>query len=282
MRKKSHQSKATAPKSLRVTEVDRIESISDLERLVSDWEEAFFDMQRGHSTVWYRGQGVALPPQPGILRPPFLTSCDQAEIITNSKAHTLWAREVTANQQFRRMGASLLPAPGSDVLTYFLAQHHGMPTRLLDWTLNSLAALFFAVAATPDADGVLYHFNAQYLGDLQDMRSPVVADTVKAVFGDSKIRHAAKIIPIIPDLFAGRMLQQNSVFTLHTPPVELSENEIGFEFTPQTIPGVKKCIVPKEAKSKLRLALRRLGLTEATLFPDLDHVAKELRAAWNI
>ena len=61
---------------------------------------------------------------------------------------------------FRIAGASLL-ATDDEVEIYFLAQHFGMPTRLLDWSTNPLAALFFACdGENVEADGYVYAMQA--------------------------------------------------------------------------------------------------------------------------
>ena len=261
--------------------ITTIQTLSDLEAVVTDWEDKFFDPGLGYPSIWYRGQPRDLPPQPGVLRPKFLACCDGDEIQMRPTGQRLWNRERTINRQFRRMSASLVPAGSSHISLYFLAQHHGLPTRLLDWSMNPLAAVYFAASGSLGEDGVVFVMNSKDLGSFAEMRDTIVEATASALFDDGNIVSPAKIIPLLPDLFAGRMLQQASCFTFHTPPMELNDDKLDI-ITPASIPNLEKHIIPKDAKPKLLLTLRRLGITDATLFPDLDHVAKEVRSAWRV
>lgn len=88
-----------------------------------------------------------------------------------------------------------------EMLAY--AQHHGLATRLLDWTGNPLVAAYFAVSADPDKDGVIFCY------------SPEIFVNLKTATLRNENLHGAGLIT---RAFDGRMLNQKGLFTVHSPP----------------------------------------------------------------
>ena len=247
-----------------------------------------------HPTFWFRGHADASwELLPGVLRGDFVNRVKQFAVNPNDDpelaAKGREATEQSINNTFRREGASLLPANADLVYIYFLAQHHGLPTRLLDWTKNPLAALFFAVSAEPGHDGEVIAVQPDWrqmtFGDkpspLEDQlpRGPVeqrkfpVRETIMYLFGDRVRPNEKLIVPLRPDLRAGRMLQQGSCFTLHMPGCPPIHEDVG---------NAKRFSIPKKSKQLLLEELRAVGVNWATLFPDLDHLSREIIEDWKL
>jgi hypothetical protein len=115
-----------------------LRAISDCQSKHSIKEEKFL------SGVWFRGHGrvYAVPLCPGVYRDDF-TKRASLFFGKNDEEKRLNVEQRMLDE-FRTSGAAFLN-PNNIVDVYFMAQHHGMPTRLLDWTTNPLAGLFFAV-----------------------------------------------------------------------------------------------------------------------------------------
>ena len=280
-------------------ETGRAETVADFVRLIlelKDVPERAFAIageparapEGRKPGLWFRGQARGAPVlAPTVLRDWFVERiCGGETADRQSIEERLSQAELQLNRTFRRLGASLLPAAASLVDIYFLAQHHGMPTRLLDWTTNPLAALFFAVTSQLDHDGIVLAtvpdwrltaaspddpLSAYVKGAPFDVRTELVVKTISNLFGETSELVPGIILPVVPDLHAGRMLQQGSCFTLHMP---------GSKPIP---PGVvARITVPHDRKVQLENELRSLGITWATLFPDLDHLSHEIRSQWNL
>ena len=262
-------------------EITEIRSLRNLITVVNDWE--LCNPERGAVThwIWYRGQPVENDVVPGAERPDFVARAKEYQAHKNP-----FYLEQIINAEFRRSGASFFTDDTDLVRIYLLAQHYGLPTRLLDWTTNPLAALFFAVCEKDNDNGKLFVAKSNRFSESSprfptNERNKEVITTVEFLFQGGKKPDNPGIIPLHPALRFLRMMRQGSCFTLHMPdaqPLKFIEGgkPDGFQFP-------RSYLIPKgSCKKDLRDELRRMGVTWAALFSELDYVTKEIRASFNL
>jgi hypothetical protein len=138
-----------------------------------------------------------------------------------------------------------------------LAQHHGLPTRLLDWTTNPLVAAWFAVADEGSTtDGCVHMIR-------------VAKDQILSVEDPYALSITAPILARVPAL-AARITSQQGLFSIHPDP------RIPW------IPGAPRIKyemfdVPAGSKVEFRKVLHILGFNSSRLTSDLDGLCKTLQ-----
>lgn len=188
----------------------------------------------------YRGQADSdweLLPRAG--RPPYDDNDDK---------HTL--------DFFKRHAAIFLKlTPTNNWEWLAIAQHYGVPTRLLDWSKNPLIAAFFAVSENIDCDAAIFRFKYENYASMEN-KDPFEMKSVTVV---------------IPSAHSDRILKQRGYFTIHPNP------KVPFSKAPAK--GViEKFIIKKEYRRKLRTEISHYGYTSFDIFYDLQSLAQAINS----
>jgi hypothetical protein len=166
-----------------------------------------------------------------------------------------------------------------------LAQHHGLPTRLLDWTYSPYVALHFATASVDrfDSDAAVWMVDYVRVHESlpDELREALDAEganvfTTEMLGGVApRVRDLARLgddefaLFVEPPSFDARIVNQYALFSL------LSRPELSFDDWLASRDGLAcKLVIPAELKWEIRDKLDQANITERVLFPGLDGLSR--------
>lgn len=199
-------------------------------------------------------------------------------------------RENESLQMFRARGAGY-----SDVVPHrdhtdqwlFLAQHVGLPTRLLDWSEGALIGLHFALKAD---DPLVWMLNPLELNELsfthlnpkqRPREFPLpwycppaginpAFENVGGAWGHDR-QGVDLPIAVYPTYVHPRLRGQRACFTVH------GKRKDGLDVMVPDMKILQSFKLDPASRQTMLRELQLLGITDAVLFPDLDGLAKDLK-----
>lgn len=234
---------------------------------IESWDEYIdkaFELTKINETrLLYRGQadeGWKLLPT--VKRPPYNVPDRERKL---------------ANDFYIEASRRIKEVPNDDTGWISLMQHYGLPTRLLDWSESPLIALYFALVDYDEHyDSVVWVLNPKRLNAVQGHGSylyPMNYRTSLKFIAPAFRKKAAETNQVLAcraiecDL---RMIAQQAAFTIHSTDTPLEELDNADKF-------LCKLIIRKTVKAKFAKQLNILGYNLKNIFPDMEHISKELK-----
>lgn len=248
---------------------------------VSSWSE-FNDWNASRDGWAFRGEHDANWP---------LVSSLARRLMQMRVPRELWReREERALRVFRRKAHVYLPDRTvlEDTLRCLaMMQHHGAPTRLLDFTKSPYVAAFFALESAL-GDSAVYALNTPALAGLApSLDGTLTRDAIDPRLPGNFERHfSGGAQPLLwfgePSEMDRRLVAQSGLLVV--PGLLDRPLDTLLAAYDSRTPLIEKIVLVHSMRTEAMHALYRMNVTQATLFPDLDGLARsiayELEETW--
>lgn len=219
-----------------------------------DYEEWVDSTKQNSIMTIFRGQRKYRPLLPGISR--------------NSSKNTILINEKILFEKFKKEAECCLHRlPETDWDWLVVAQHHGLPTRLLDWSHDPYVALWFAIERAHKID------SKPEVWSLKPEKTDIISSLDKAIpfMGKrTKIFNTSFSIP--------RIRAQKGCFSLFKYVGNSSKGFAPLERNIYLRKGLERFRLAPYSVKEISKQLTNLSYTKNTLFPDIDEIAKRVTA----
>ena len=233
---------------------------------IAEYVSTITALRGSHEKLWFRGHASSeYTLMPTVYRSPYS-----------------WEKESALLHQFKARAARFLSHnPNDDTEWLFIMQHHATPTRLLDWSENALVALSFATQYRKDnhkdKDANIWCLNPIKLNsnirfpsyDYEKIPNICANKELQEMYASSRQTYP---VAIIGPQNTERIIAQKGVFTLFPNKESFTMESLG-----KADEFLVKITIPKEYIAAIKNDLYFIGMSESSLFPELDSISKELK-----
>lgn len=179
-----------------------------------------------------------------------------------------------------------------DTLSWLaLMQHHGAPTRLLDFTESPYIAAFFALEGAEKPSAVWAVHRLHLLEDLAN-KSPesfqyrgdefygLPDEAFNRIFEENKL---PCVFPVQPSVATKRYVAQQGIFvSMGNTNSTFMDQLMAYSWPEYLHEHIWKVVLSEELRDEALYDLSRMNINRATLFPDLDGFATHLRSIYEL